>query len=227
MGKRIGLACILFLAVTAAFGASAFFDKGEALFIQNKPTDARPLLESALGDDPSNEKAWLYLGVVYQQLGDTQKAIDVLKKGLDVAAAWKPLFYYNIGNDLFSRKEYASAADMYSSAIAINGNLADAYLNRANTRLQLQTFDGALADYTLYLQLRPQDPQRPNIEKIMALIRQAQDDNAKALQAEADRQAALMNEVLKSLGNAGDDTKNLSVESIKGQTDPVDVDIKD
>lgn len=36
-----------------------------------------------------------------------------------------------------------------------------------------------------------------------------------------------MNNVLNSLNNAGEDTKNLSVESIKGKDDPVNVDIKD
>jgi hypothetical protein len=61
----------------------------------------------------------------------------------------------------------------------------------------------------------------------MALLRQAQDDKEKARQAELARQQALMKDVLNSLNNAGDSTKNLSVESIKGQNDPVDVDIKD
>ena len=93
--------------------------------------------------------------------------------------------------------------------------------------MQLQTWDGALADYSLYVQLRPQDPQRPNIEKIIALLRQAQDDKARAAQAEADKQKALMDQVLQSLNNAGGDTTNVTVESINGQNDPVNVDIKD
>ncbi|HUJ77160.1 MAG TPA: tetratricopeptide repeat protein, partial [bacterium] len=139
----------------------------------------------------------------------------------------KDLLYFNIGNDMFSGKDYKDAADMYSSAITSNGNLADAYLNRANARLALQVLDGALADYTLYLQMRPQDPQRPNIEKVMALIRGVQDAQAKAQAAAAARQQALMNDVLQSLSNAGGDTQNVTVESIKGQNDPVDVDIKD
>ncbi len=227
MAKRIALACALLFAAALACADSAFFDQGQALFVQNKPQEARPLLESALGDDPANEKVYLYLGIVYQQLGDTKKAIDVLQKGLAIASSWKDLFYYNIGNDMFSGSDYASAADMYTRAIAVNKDLPDAYLNRANTRLKLQQWDGAVSDYTLYLQLRPQDPQRPNIEKIIALLRQAQDAKDKAAQAEADRQKALMDEIMKSLSNAGDDTKNLSVESIKGQNDPVDVDIKD
>ena len=61
----------------------------------------------------------------------------------------------------------------------------------------------------------------------MALVRQAQDDAEKARLAEKARQQALMDEALKSLNNAGDATKNLSIDSIKGQNDPVSVDIKD
>jgi len=225
--KRFLAACALLFATAALFGASEFFDRGEALFVQNKPRDARPLLESALNDDPSNEKTYLYLGIIYQQLGDLQKAIEILKRGLGVASAYKDLFYYNMGNDFFARKEFAFAEEMYTSAITSNKSLSESYLNRANTRLQLQNYDGALGDYSLFLQLAPQDPQRPSIEKIMALLRQAQDDKEKARQAELAKQQALMKDVLNSLNNAGDSTKNLSVESINGQTDPVNVDIKD
>ena len=225
--KRIALAFALIAVATGVFGSSEFFDKGEALYVQNKPQDARPLLESALNDDPSNEKTYLYLGIIYQQLGDPQKAIDILKRGLQIAASYKDLFYYNMGNDFFSRKEYAFAEDMYSSALSANKGLSDGYLNRANSRLQLAKYDGALADYTLFLQLSPRDPQRPNIEKVMALLGKAIDDKEKARLAEIAKQQALMNDVLNSLNNAGDSTKNLSVESINGQTDPVTVDIKD
>ncbi len=124
--KRFLAVCAFLFATAALFGTSEFFDKGEALFVQNKPQDARPLLESALNDDPSNEKTYLYLGIIYQQLGDPQKAIDILKRGLGIATAFKDLFYYNMGNDFFSRKEFASAEEMYSSAIASNKNLSEA-----------------------------------------------------------------------------------------------------
>jgi tetratricopeptide (TPR) repeat protein len=228
------LVALALLVSSAAFGASEFFDKGQSLFVQNKPQDARPLLESALNDDPANEMTYLYLGIIYQQLGSTQQAIDVLKKGLAVASAYKELFYYNIGNDLFSRKDFALAEEMYSSAITSNKDMPDSYLNRANTRMQMQNLDGALSDYTLFLQLAPQDPQRPAIEKLIALLRKVQDDKVAAAQAdearkaaELARQKALMNDVLNSLNNAGDSTKNLSVDSINGQTQAVDVDIKD
>jgi hypothetical protein len=61
----------------------------------------------------------------------------------------------------------------------------------------------------------------------MALLRQAQDDKEKARLAEIAKQKALMDDVLKGLNNAGDSTRNLSVDTINGQNDPVNVDIKD
>jgi tetratricopeptide (TPR) repeat protein len=227
MSRKFALVCALLFGAYAAFGASDFFDKGEALFVQNKPQDARPLLESALNDDPANEKIYLYLGIIYQQLGDPQKAIDVLTKGVAISISYKDLFYYNIGNDFFARKDFTSAEQNYNLALAVNKNLSSGYLNRANARLQLKNFPASLSDYVLFLQLQPQDPQRPNIEKVIALLRATLDDQEKARLAEAAKQQALMNDVLKSLNNAGEDTKNLSVESINGQTDPVNVDIKD
>ena len=117
--------------------------------------------------------------------------------------------------------------EMYNGALSANKDLAEGHLNRANARLQLQNFNGAFADYTAFLQLRPQDPQRPNIEKVMALLRQAQDDLEKARLAEIAMQQALLKDALNGLNNAGDNTTNLSVDTIKGQTDPVNVDIKD
>ena len=227
MSRRLSVILAILLAGLPAFSASDFLEKGEALFIQNQPREAEPLLESALSDDPSNEKIYLYLGIVYQQLGDLDKAIEVLKRGLTVSASYKDLMYYNIGNDMFARKDYALAEQMYSQALDANKSLAEAYLNRANARLQLQSYDGAVDDYTVFLQLQPQDPQRPKIEEVVRLLRQMKEAKQKAQDEEIARQKALMNDVMSSLNNAGDDTKNLSVESIKAKDDPVSVDIKD
>ena len=224
--RALVILCVL-LAAFPAFSASTSLAKGEAFFVQNQPRDAEPLLEMALNDDPSNEKVYLYLGIVYQQLGNLDKAIDVLKRGLAVSTSYKDLIYYNIGNDMFARKDYALAEQMYTEALGVNKNLAEGYLNRANARLQQQSYDGAVEDYTVFLQLQPQDPQRPRIEEVIRLLTQIKQAKLKQQEDEIARQKALMNDVLSSLNNAGDDTKNLSVESIKAKNDPVSVDIKD
>ena len=132
-----------------------------------------------------------------------------------------------MGNNFFSRKEYTLAEEMYTNAVAADGKLAEGYLNRANARLQLQSWDGALTDYTIFLQLRPQDAQRPRIEEVIRLLQRAGDEREKMRQEELAKQKALMNDVLNSLNNAGEDTKNVSVESIKARDDPANLDIKD
>jgi tetratricopeptide (TPR) repeat protein len=215
------------LCAAAAFPASAFLEKGEAAFAANRPQEARPLLEGALDEDPANERLYLYLGIVYQQLGDREKAIATFKRGLAVPGTQKDLLYYNIGNNFFGRGEYTAAEEMYTSALAVNARLPEASLNRANTRLALKSYEGAIADYTLFLQLRPDDPQRPRIEEVIRLIRLSLDDEAKKHADELARQAALMNEVMNALNNAGEGAKNLSVESIQVKQDPLNVDIKD
>jgi tetratricopeptide (TPR) repeat protein len=227
MKRLLPVVFILALSAALAFPVSAFFEKGEAAFAANRPEEARPLLEGALAEDPANETLYLYLGIVYQQLGDSERAIATFKRGLAVSGPRKDLLYYNIGNNLFGRREYTAAEEMYSSALSINARLPEASLNRANARLALKGYEGAVADYTLFLELRPQDPQRPRIEEVIRLIRLSLDDEARKRADEQARQTALMNEVMNALNNAGDGTTNLSVESIQVKQDPLDVDIKD
>jgi len=207
--------------------ASALFEKGSALFVQNKPAEARPLLEEAVAEDPSNETVYLYLGIVYQQLGDPERAITVLKRGLNIATLHKDLFLYNIGNNFFSRGEFTFAEESYTAAVAANRTMPDGYLNRANSRMKLEKWDGALADYQLFLQLAPRDPQRPQVEKVVALLQEHLGKLAAMAQAEADRQKALLADVLNSLTNASDGALNLRVENLQVSNSVEDVDIED
>jgi tetratricopeptide (TPR) repeat protein len=205
--------------------AASFFDDGEKLFMQNKPLEASALLESAVKQDPQNEKAWLELGIAYQQLKRYDEAVAALRKGASVAVQYRHLFYYNLGNVYFTQGRNNFADDMYSQALAANDAFSPAYLNRANTRVNLQNFPDAVADYTRYLSLEPASPKRPSIEKVVAIIngKLAEAEQKKqaaeaAKQAEADRKQALLNDISSSLKAAADDTKSLSAgaENVQG-----------
>jgi tetratricopeptide (TPR) repeat protein len=221
------LAAAFLLAAASLPAASALFEKGSALFVQNKPAEARPLLEEALSDDPSNETIYLYLGIVYQQLGNPDKAITILKRGLNIATLHKDLFLYNIGNNFFARGEFTFAEESYTAAVTANRTMPDGYLNRANSRMKLERWADALVDYQLFLQLAPQDPQRPQVEEMVRLLQEHLGKQAALAQAEADRQKALLADVLNSLTNASDDALNLRVENLQISDDVEDVDIED
>ncbi len=123
---------------------------------------------------------------------------------------------------------------MYSRSISSNPKLAEAYLNRANNRVQLEKYDSAVGDYRVYLNLKPATEQRENIEKMIALLTDQIDAEFLRINEERERQVAeeakqraLLDEVLSSLSKASEGTKNLGIESegiedIETETDIVD-----
>jgi tetratricopeptide (TPR) repeat protein len=249
--RRIFRFCIVVCAVFSApsvfaqAGGQSLFQKGEELFMQNKPGEAAALLENALKQEPRNEKIYLYLGISYEQTGNRDKAIAVMQKGLDFAVLHKDLLYFNIANNYYGRGEGEKAFEMYSKAIEENGSLNDAYLNRANAAVKLDKLGEALDDYRLYLVQEPDTAQRPQIEQMIRLLEGIQTERIaeaqrikaeeeervraeeKRRQEEEARQKALMEEVLKSLQMSAEDASHLSAEKEDIIEERNDVDIDD
>jgi hypothetical protein len=122
----------------------------------------------------------------------------------------------------------------YTSAISADSGYASAYLNRANARMNLKSYPGALSDYVVYLSLEPNTPQRANVERMIQALREYLDaEEARRLAEEAKRreeearQQALLDSVLNSLQNASEDTTNLAAESEDIETESVETDIED
>lgn len=210
------LAALIFLACVPLAHASSYLEQGETAMRKDQPSRAKALFEASLNQNPGNERALLYLGVTELQLGELSKAANTFKQGLGSAASLKDLFYYNLGNLYFMQNQNMLADGMYSQAIVSNPNLADAYLNRANTRMRLKKYDKAVSDYNAYLSLKPNASQRATIEKLIALLKQAKQEAqqkarlaAEKKKAEQAKQKALLNDVLNSLESSSNNTKNL------------------
>ncbi len=205
--------------------STSSLDEAEKLFLENKPVEALPALEAALYEDPQNEKIYLYLGIVYAQLGDAEQSLQIMRRGLNVAQTLKDRLYYNIANLLFQQRDYRLSEEMYSKALEANRQLGEGYLNRAQARMELQDYTNARTDYIQYLRLVPTTPQRPEIEKLIALLEQALAAAELRQQQELEQQQALLNSVLDSLKNASEDTRNLSAgsEEIEEEYEEIDI----
>jgi tetratricopeptide (TPR) repeat protein len=179
--------CFWICAVFApsALSGQSVFQRGEELFMQNKPQEAAVLLENALAQDPRNEKIYLYLGIAYEQLGNHEKAVAILQKGLEAAVLYREQFFFNMANNYAAGGDNEKAWEMYSKALEAKGTLSDAYLNRANVEIKLDRLDEALRDYRLYLAMEPYAAQRPQIEQMIRLIETVQAD--RLLEAERQR----------------------------------------
>ena len=151
------------------FGLS-FFEEGERLFLDNKPDEAAEMLEAALGEEPAKEKAYIYLSIIYENKGEYEKAIDILEEGLLYADQYKAQFYFNLGNNQFAIRDFESAEQQFSAAIQQKSGYAEAYLNRANTRVQITSYEEAVSDYKLYLKMKPATKQRENIEQVIDIL---------------------------------------------------------
>ncbi|MDR2618996.1 MAG: tetratricopeptide repeat protein [Treponema sp.] len=217
---------VFFLFWTDGKAASqSSFAKGEELFMQNKPAEALEFLETATAEDPAHIQAFLYLGIVYQQLDRLDEAIAVYRRILPKGGKETARIAYNLGNAYFSKGNAEFARQYYTQALDSDPSWAPAFLNRANAQIKTGALTEAVADYEQYLDLVPYSEKRPRIEALIAFIREefAEQDRRRiqaeeAARAEAERRKRLLEEVSASLQAAAEDSKGLSagIENVQG-----------
>jgi tetratricopeptide (TPR) repeat protein len=214
--KKIILAGCWFL-VTIFCYAQTNLSRGEALLMQNKPAEAVIYLENAVSDDSSNTNAYLYLGIVYEQLGRPNEAVAVYRRALPIAGSSSANVANNLGNVYFQMGNSEMAEQYYSQAIGFNSGFSKAYLGRANTRIKAGNFRTAVSDYEQYLTLEPNSNQKAKIEQLVSLIKSefASEERRKIIAEEEARMAAeerqkLLDSVSASLHSAADLSKSLS-----------------
>lgn len=220
-----GMAAILCLVLLssawpAAAYATDFSERGIKLFMENKPQEAAAVLELAAKEAGADEKLFLYLGIAYQQLGKWDEAIASFRKGLATSSLYRHQFLFNIANSFYAQGRSAFALEYYDQALAARGDYAGAYLNRANAKMRLGDYGGAVSDYSLYLSLEPASTQSADIRRLIDLLgskaaqaeRLKAEEEARKLAEERARQA-LLDEVARSLLEAAEATTNLSAGS--------------
>ena len=230
MRKNIFSVFLLFFTVLICSGQENFA-AGEDLFLRNKPGEAVKFLESAVSEDPANVKAYLYLGISYEQLDRLDEAIAVYRQIINNSGDLSANIFNNLGNVYFKKGSFDEAEKSYSQAIAADPAYSSAYLGRANALMQRASLNGgtslqeALENYEHYLKLASHSPQRPFIERLVNYIKaefaEAQrrrlvaEENARA---EAERRQRLMDEVSASLQSSAEASQGLSTgaENIEG-----------
>ena len=216
MLKKVPIVCS-WLLLTVFCHAQSNFTRGEELLMQNQPEQAVPFLEIAIADDPSYALTYLYLGIVYEQLGRTDEAIAVYRQILPMAGNLSANVANNMGNVYFQRGNTEEAERFYTQAIGFDAVFSNAYLGRANTWIKAGNPKNALSDYEQYLVLAPRSSQRANIEQLINLIRsEIATEEMKRIQLEeeqrriAEERQRLLDSVSASLQSAADYSRGMS-----------------
>ena len=140
---RKGICLIFFFFTVVLIWGFSPLEEGEKLLMSNNPREALPFLEQALNTEPLNEKIYLYLGILYEQLAQPDKAISIMQRGLDVAKEHRDIFYYNIGNNFFIKGVPVMASFFYSvlQAFFAGAGFALALLLMSGIRERLDLVD--------------------------------------------------------------------------------------
>lgn len=161
--------------------------------MENNPSEAVFILEQVVEGGNPPPKAFYYLGVVYEQLERYEDAVDLYQRALERPGINRARVLFNMGNNYLHLGDREAAADAYSRAVEANSEYAPAYLNRANSRVALEAYEGALKDYSVYLALEPNSAQRPEIERMMRALRSMIEEQRIAAE-EAEQQRRLAEE---------------------------------
>jgi len=217
MFKRILLILTWFFAAFFCYGQSNF-SRGEELLMHNRPSEAVVFLERAAAEESSRATAWLYLGIVYEQLGRLDDAISAYRRALPLAGDLSANVANNLGNVYFLKGDIAEAERSYTQAIGFDPSFSRAYLGRANTRLRDGNLQNAIADYEQYLRLEPLTSRFSNIEQLMTFIRtEAASEEMRRLTAEEEERRlaverqSLLELVSASLQSAADHSSAMSI----------------
>lgn len=176
---------ILVIFIACSLLSSNSFERGEQLFIGNRPSEAIPYLQKSLLEENTNPLVYTYLGVAYMQIGQNDKALETFQSGLTVSGTRKKNLYFNAGNICFITGNYEKATEFYDFAIAADPLYSKAYLNRANSNLKLQNYQDSIDDYTQYIAIDVNSAQKENVQAMIAALQ-----NEIALQKENEKKAA-------------------------------------
>jgi tetratricopeptide (TPR) repeat protein len=229
-GKRLfmkkSFSMVLLCVLTAVWGfGQDSFARGEELFMRNKPQEASVYLLNAINETPGNVKAFLYLGIAYEQTGRIDEATAVYREVLYRAGDLTANVANNLGNLYFKKGNFADAERAYTQSLEADRSYAQAWLGRANTRLKQGSLQNAVSDYEQYLRAEPRSSQRASVERLIAYIRAEAVEAERrrlaaeeAARAEAERRQRLLDEVSASLTGAAGSSQGLSsgAENVEG-----------
>lgn len=155
---------------------------GRLYRVANNTVESEKSYKRALEIDANSEEALTGLAVVYSDIGDTKKAIEMLRIVTERNPNSRTLFA--LASSYEQMRDYKSAAEVYRRALELQPDNARLKRGLAQTLLLSDRYDEALK---LYTQIAKEDPKDAQIQlHISEIYRQKRDfEKARAALAQA------------------------------------------
>jgi tetratricopeptide (TPR) repeat protein len=146
------------------------YERGIEAFLHNRTAQAAGFFETAANLDQTPPMVHLYLGLVYEELGLYDLAIEQFFLAGELLPEQRIQSLFNVGNVHLRLGDTQQALDYYSRVLASQRNFAPAYLNRANIHISHERLTEALTDYRMFVQFAPEDPATPQVRRMISVI---------------------------------------------------------
>jgi tetratricopeptide (TPR) repeat protein len=136
--------------------------KGISAYDKNEYEKTIANMKNALQKDMKHKKvpdAHLYIGLAYDDLGLSVKAIEQLNKIISDYPSYSQmeLVHFNKGVILYNLKHYRDSLKEYDKAIKIKNNDSGFWSNKASALYELERYEEALLSYNKAIELNPED----------------------------------------------------------------------
>ena len=116
--------------------------------------EARLLYESVLLAQPNHFDALHYLGIIFFQMKDDQKAADLIGKAIQINPE-NAEFHSNRGLALYKLNQLSEAVACYDCALALKSDYFEASYNRGLTLQLLGKYEAAVSSFEHALTIKP------------------------------------------------------------------------
>lgn len=106
------------------------------------------------------------IGETYMLMEEIEEATSYFEQAIDIFPKDHALAY-NIAEIYFNRNQVEKAIEMYSLAIKINPEMSEAYLKKGYALLNIGEYKAAKETLQKYIDLDPQAPEAPAVEKLI------------------------------------------------------------
>ena len=122
--------------------------------------NSQTLFGRALELDPENEEAWALLGLDFMYQGNTDKAIDCMRRATTINGQFN-WAWHDLGEFLVYKKDYAGAEHAFQMALSctrFNGDKKNIYFELGDLLMTTGRYAEAIPDFQNALALAPDQP---------------------------------------------------------------------
>ena len=123
--------------------------------IEGRLPEAESIYRQILTADPNQPVALHSLGMIANQLGKNNVAIDLIRKALAIKHRY-PEAHINLGLIYHELGKLDEAVASYHKALDINSDFAEAHFNLGNALFDLKNFEDAIVSYHKTLSINPE-----------------------------------------------------------------------